>query len=294
MLYRGRSISGVLTFIMGAFFEEIPENVMDWIVKQKVFWISTAPLSRHGHVNVSPKGGDCFGVPDRRTFWYMDMTGSGNETISHLLEPGNGRVTILFNAFEGPPRILRLWGKGRVLEYGSPEFDEIVERENITTLPGTRSVIVVDIHQVGTSCGYQVPFFNFVEHRRVLEKYFETKVSKFERGNEKESMDRYWALKNAWSMDGLPGMRRGLKAGKEFSVVPVKKMVGKFAPKNGSSATAELNVAYVVIALLMALVAILAATHPAFEYFPAQRRMQDLLSQVTSTPSGSASAPGIL
>ncbi|KAI8946324.1 pyridoxamine phosphate oxidase family protein [Xylaria longipes] len=279
---------------MGAFYEEIPENIMDWIVKQKVFWVSTAPLSRHGHVNVSPKGGDCFGVPNRRTFWYMDMTGSGSETISHLLEPGNGRITILFNAFEGPPRILRLWGKGRVLEYGSPEFNEIVERENITTMPGTRSVIVVDIHQVGTSCGYQVPFFSFVDYRRVLEDHFRKKVERYERGIEKESMDRYWALKNAWSMDGLPAMRRGLKAGKEFSVEPMKKMVGKLAPKNGNQATAELHVAYVVIAFLVVLVAILAATHPAFEYFPAQRHIQGLLSQVTSMPSGSASAPGVL
>ncbi|KAI3330667.1 pyridoxamine phosphate oxidase family protein [Ustulina deusta] len=278
---------------MGAFYEEIPENVMDWIVKQKVFWVSTAPLSRHGHVNVSPKGGDCFGVPDRRTFWYMDMTGSGNETISHLLEPGNGRITILFNAFEGPPRILRLWGKGKVLEYGSAEFNEIVARENITTMPGTRSVIVVDIHQVGTSCGYQVPFFSFVDYCRVLEDHFKKKTKRYEEGNEKESMDRYWALKNAWSMDGLPGMRRGLKAGKEFAIEPVQKMVGKMAPKKGSLANGELHAAYIIIALLAALVAILAATHPAFEYFPAQRRMQGLLSQVTSMPSALASVAGI-
>ncbi|KAI1190723.1 hypothetical protein F5B17DRAFT_37306 [Nemania serpens] len=249
---------------MGAFFEEIPENVMDWIQKQKVFWVSTAPLSKHGHVNVSPKGGECFGVPNRRTFWYMDMTGSGNETISHLLEPGNGRITILFNAFEGPPRILRLWGKGRVLEFGTPEFDEIVARENIKTMPGTRSVIVVDIHQVGTSCGFQVPFFSFVDYRRVLEEYFEKKAERYERGMEKESMDRYWALKNAWSMDGLPGMRRGLEACKQFSIEPVKKMVGKMAPKNIGSVKGELHVAYVIIALLTVLVAILAATHPAF------------------------------
>ncbi|KAI0868139.1 pyridoxamine phosphate oxidase family protein [Hypoxylon argillaceum] len=273
---------------MGTFHEEIPENVMNWILKQKVFWVSTAPLSKNGHVNVSPKGGECFGLPNRRSFWYMDMTGSGNETISHLLEPGNGRITILFNAFEGPPRILRLWGKGKVLEHGTPEFNDIVARENITTMPGTRSVIFIDIHQVGSSCGYQVPFFSFVDHRRVLEDHFRKKVERYERGVEKESMDRYWALKNAWSMDGLPGMRRGLKAGKEFSIEPVQKMVGKLAPKNGGPPTAELHVAYIVIALLTVLVAILAATHPAFEYFPAQRRMQDLLSQATSMPSGFA------
>ena len=86
--------------------------MIDWILKQKVFWVATAPLSGNGHVNVSPKGGQYFGVKDEKTFWYMDLTGSGNETISHLHEPGNGRITIQLNAFEGGPKIVRLWGKG--------------------------------------------------------------------------------------------------------------------------------------------------------------------------------------
>lgn len=98
---------------MGAFFETIPESLVKWILDQKLFWVATAPLSGKGHVNVSPKGGQYFGVADVKTFWYMDLTGSGNETISHLHEPGNSRITILFNAFEGPPRIIRLWGKGK-------------------------------------------------------------------------------------------------------------------------------------------------------------------------------------
>lgn len=100
--------------IMGAFYETIPKSLIQWIIEQKLFWVSTAPLSATGHVNVSPKGGEYFGVIDERTFWYMDLTGSGNETISHLLEPNNGRITILFNAFEGPPKIVRLWGKGEL------------------------------------------------------------------------------------------------------------------------------------------------------------------------------------
>jgi hypothetical protein len=198
------------------------------------------------------------------------------------------------NSFEGPPRIVRLWGKGSVLEYGSPEFDSIVARENIPMLPGIRSVITVSIHQVGSSCGYQVPLYTFNAYRTALTSHFAKKAEKFEAGDENESMDRYWAYKNAWSMDGLPGMRRGLKAGKEFSVVPIEKMVGKMAlskKKNWGvlvdKVNGRLNVAYVVIALLTALVAVLAASHPAFEYFPAQRRFQDLiLQQVTSSPVG--------
>jgi hypothetical protein len=97
---------------MGVFYETIPSSLIPWISKQAVFWVATAPLSASGHVNVSPKGGAYFGVIDEKTFWYMDLTGSGIETLSHLHEPSNGRITILFNAFEGPPRIVRLWGHG--------------------------------------------------------------------------------------------------------------------------------------------------------------------------------------
>ena len=94
---------------MAIFYEVIPQTLIEWILQQKVFWVATAPLSGSGHVNVSPKGGQYFGVIDEKTFWYHDLTGSGNETIAHLHEPGNGRITVMFNAFEGGPKILRLW-----------------------------------------------------------------------------------------------------------------------------------------------------------------------------------------
>ena len=98
---------------MGVFYETIPHSLITWIREQKVFWVASAPLSSAGHVNVSPKGGgDYFGVLDEKTFWYQDLSGSGNETISHLLEPNNGRITIMLNAFEGAPKIVRLWGHG--------------------------------------------------------------------------------------------------------------------------------------------------------------------------------------
>jgi hypothetical protein len=97
---------------MGVFYETIPQSLISWIREQKVFWVATAPLSSSGHVNVSPKGGQYFGVIDEKTFWYHDLTGSGNETISHLLEPNNGRITIMLSAFEGAPKIVRLWGRG--------------------------------------------------------------------------------------------------------------------------------------------------------------------------------------
>jgi hypothetical protein len=175
---------------MGAFFEAIPASVIQWLLKQKMFWVATAPLSGAGHVNVSPKGGPHFGIIDDKTFWYLDLTGSGSETISHIYEPGNGRVTILFNAFEGPPRIVRLWGKGRILERGSRAFQDFVLARDVKVLVGTRSIIIVDIHQVGTSCGFSVPYYDFKEFRETLNEYHARREEKFQKGDEKESIER--------------------------------------------------------------------------------------------------------
>lgn len=97
---------------MAIFYETIPSSLMEWIRQQKLFYVATSPLSGKGHVNLSPKGGEYFGLADEKTFYYQDFSGSGIETISHLLEPGNGRITIMFNAFDGPPKIIRLWGCG--------------------------------------------------------------------------------------------------------------------------------------------------------------------------------------
>lgn len=160
----------------------------------------------------------------------MDLTGSGNETLSHLHEPGNGRITIMLNAYEGPPKIVRLWGTGRALENGTPDFAAFVKQHGVKLIPGSRSIVIVDIHQVGSSCGFSVPYYDFQSFRPILNDFMAKKERKFQAGDEKESMDRYWAYKNAWSMDGLPGMQRGTWAAKEFSVAPIKKMVGPLAP----------------------------------------------------------------
>ncbi|WPG98018.1 Hypothetical protein R9X50_00080200 [Acrodontium crateriforme] len=235
---------------MGAFYETIPQPTIKWILEQAMFWVATAPLGGRGHVNVSPKGGKYFGVLDERTFYYMDLTGSGNETISHLLEPGNGRITIMFNAYDGPPKIVRLWGKGRVLEVGTPAFDAFVTDHKVDLLPGTRSIIIVDIHQVGSSCGFSVPYYEFRGHRQILNDYFAKKKAKFDEGKKEESMDRYWAHKNAWSMDGLPGLKRGLIAGKTEKVEPIKKMVGPLAPRNGATRRFELSLVQIMLVVL--------------------------------------------
>lgn len=193
---------------MGAFFETIPPSLVDWILAQKLLYIASAPLSGEGCINVSPKGitdrngaGPFFGViPEAagdgekvviRKFWYMDLTGSGIETTSHLHEPGNGRITVMLNAFEGPPRILRIYGKGRVLEYGTKEFNDLVASQGIKIIAGTRSIIVVDIFQVGTSCGYSVPTYDFTGYRTTLHEFFEKRVAAEEAGNRADGIERY-------------------------------------------------------------------------------------------------------
>lgn len=191
----------------------------------------------------------------------MDLTGSGNETLSHLHEPGNGRVTIMLNAYEGPPKIVRLWGKGRALELGTPEFEAFVAEHDVKLLPGSRSIIIVDVHQVGSSCGFSVPYYDFKDFRPILNDFMAKKKEKFDAGNEKESMDRYWAYKNAWSMDGLPGMQRGTWAAKEFTVEPIKKMVGPLAPSKYTAGVGWNLQQVFLVALLSFLIGIAVALY---------------------------------
>ncbi|CAK4034673.1 hypothetical protein AC578_10492 [Lecanosticta acicola] len=215
---------------MGVFYEGIPSHLQTWILEQKILWVATAPLAASHHINLSPKGGPYFGLLDAHTFWYMDLSGSGSETIAHLRE--NGRITVLFHAFTGAPRIVRLWGYGEVLERGSVGFEKFVEERKeggqggLEVIAATRSIIVVSVHQVGSSCGYSVPFFEFREFRKTLNRVFEKKERDFEAGrNGGESKDRYWAYKNAWSIDGLPGMQRGLDCAMRELVQPIEKFV---------------------------------------------------------------------
>ncbi|KAF7377990.1 Pyridoxamine phosphate oxidase [Mycena sanguinolenta] len=192
---------------MVQYFDEISLSLGKWIEQQQVFWVATAPLTGDGHVNVSPKGGEgMFHIVNSRTVWYEDLTGSGVETVSHLRE--NGRITILFNAFEGPPRIVRLYGRGTAYEFGTPEYNNYISPES--RKPGTRAVIVVDVHKVGTSCGYAVPFFDFKSHRTRLLAWA-VKKEEADAGNASESglvdgLKRYWNTKNIKSLDGLTGL----------------------------------------------------------------------------------------
>lgn len=178
---------------MGQAHDELDQRAIDWIGQQHLFFVATAP-SVGGHVNVSPKGYDSFAVIDSRTVAYLDLTGSGAETIAHTRE--NGRITIMFCAFEGPPLIARLFGTGTPHLLGSPGFEEL--RHLFPDAPGARAIIRVDLDRVQTSCGYAVPFMDYREERPTLRQWAERKGE--------EGLASYWAEKNAASIDGLPAI----------------------------------------------------------------------------------------
>ncbi|KAF2729716.1 hypothetical protein EJ04DRAFT_501861 [Polyplosphaeria fusca] len=216
---------------MGVFYETIPDSLRPWIMEQKMLWVASAPLAGDGHINISPKGGQYFGIINERTFWFMDLTGSGVETTSHLHEPGNGRICVMFMAFDGPPRIIRIWGKGVAAENGTRGYADFVAKHDVKTIPGSRSIIVVDIHQVASSCGFSVPFYDFKGYRSILNDFFEKKEKAYQNGKADESMEKYWAFKSQLSIDGLPGMKRGYEYAMKHNIAPLKKMIGPYAPK---------------------------------------------------------------
>lgn len=177
---------------MAKVFPDINERLRSFIEAQQMFFVGSAPLSADGHVNLSPKGLDCLRVLGPLQVAYLDLTGSGNETSAHLQE--NGRITLMFCAFEGPPNILRLYGKGRTVVIGTPEWDELAPL--FPSYLGMRQIVVVDVERVQTSCGFAVPLYEFKAQRETLTKWA---VAKGEQG-----VVDYWKEKNMNSLDGLP------------------------------------------------------------------------------------------
>ena len=175
---------------------QIDEKLAAFIAHQKMFFVATAPLSPDGHVNVSPKGYDSFRIISPTRVAYVDLGGSGIETVAHARE--NGRITIMFCAFEGPALILRLYGKASVLQFDEPGFDEDLAR-----FPGisrARNIVFVDVERIADSCGWAVPFYEFKQERDQLK-----------RANDHRPHDE-WAERryssNAQSIDGLSGLVR--------------------------------------------------------------------------------------
>ncbi len=180
------------TYPMGKFHSSIAAAHEQFIKRQHLFFVSTAPLSGDGHINCSPKGLDCFRVLSPNRVAYMDLVSSGNETSAHTLE--NGRITLMFCSFEGPPNILRLYGKGATVLPGNPEWE--IYAPHFTLYPSTRQIIVAEISKVQTSCGYGVPLFQYEGERSI---HFDWAEKKGDQG-----LQEYIRKNNLQSMDGLP------------------------------------------------------------------------------------------
>jgi predicted pyridoxine 5'-phosphate oxidase superfamily flavin-nucleotide-binding protein len=179
---------------LGKVRSEIDEVARRFIEAQKVFFVASAPLDASGHVNLSPKGLDTFRILGPTTVAYLDFNGSGVETIAHLKE--NGRIVLMFCAFQGPPDIFRLYGHGRVVEPHEAEFAALAD--SFPTFDHVRSIILVEVTRITDSCGYGVPLFKYEGERTQLEAWAK------KRGD--EGLKAYRQEKNRKSIDSLPGL----------------------------------------------------------------------------------------
>jgi hypothetical protein len=195
---------------MGRIYDRIDDRQRAWIARQPLFFVGTAPLAGDGHVNLSPKGPiGTLRVLDDRTVAYLDVVGSGAETIAHLRE--NGRIVVMLCAFDGPPRILRLHGRGEVVVAGEPGFDELVERaafDQPVPAESLRAVIVVSVERIADSCGYGVPLMRYEGERPHAGAWAEKKL----RVGGPEALADYRSEHNARSIDGLPALSEGAPA----------------------------------------------------------------------------------
>jgi len=176
---------------------EITDRLASFVLAQPVFFVGTAPLAADGHVNVAPKGmAGTFAVLGPRRVAYLDYTGSGAETPAHLRE--NGRIVVMFCAFDGPPNIVRFHGTGRYVEAGTPEFDVLRPHFPKQETAGQRGAVVIDVTRVSDSCGFSVPRMTLVEDRDLLDRWADRKTP--------EQLDAYRVTKNSTSIDGLPAI----------------------------------------------------------------------------------------
>lgn len=181
---------------MSKIYERLDGSLIEFIKQQKIFFVATAPLSDQGHVNLSPKGYDSFAILDEMTVAWLDLGGSGIETLAHVKE--NERMTLMFCAFEGPANILRLYGRARAIQFDMPDFPKYLKY-----FPGydnARAIFVVTLDRIADACGWGVPFYQFIEERAQLKRF---------KDNPEESAD-FWAeryyTRNSESIDGLPGI----------------------------------------------------------------------------------------
>jgi hypothetical protein len=179
---------------MGEIYTALDEALTRFIQAQPVFFVGTAPLHARGHINVSPKGLDTLRILGPTTVAYLDLTGSGVETVAHLKE--NGRITLMFCAFAGPPNIVRLYGQGRVLEPQDAEYPAFLG--HFPAFESMRAIIVIEITRIADSCGYGVPLFKYEDDRDQL--------AAWARNRGPERLRTYRKEKNSHSINGLPGL----------------------------------------------------------------------------------------
>lgn len=189
---------------MGSTFSGIDERLRRWISRQALFFVATAPLAEDGHVNVSPKGPiGSLRVLDESTVAYLDLTGSGAETVAHLRE--NGRIVIMLCAFAGPPRIVRLHGRGEVIMPGEQRFEELLQRcafSEPAAPQARRAIVYVALTRIADSCGYGVPLMRYEGERPHMDAWAAKKL----RVNGEQALEAYRGDKNALSIDGLPAL----------------------------------------------------------------------------------------
>lgn len=179
---------------MAKFYPAIDDKLAAFIAAQRMFFVATAP--RHGRINVSPKGGDCLRVLGPQRVAWLDVTGSTNETAAHLLD--DGRVTVMFCAFDGPAQLLRLFGRARSVLPGDGEWPDLSAL--FPAPPGRRQIHVMEVESVQTSCGFGVPLYDYQGERPDLARWCAAKGE--------DGLRDYWRQKNTVSIDGLPtGLR---------------------------------------------------------------------------------------
>lgn len=181
----------VVWWVMGEARTSIATELAEWISRQRVFFVASAPLDAEGSVNLSPKGYDTLRVIDATTIAYLDLTGSGAETIAHVRE--NGRITIMWCAFEGPARIVRVHGRAEVVDLDDERITGLFDPDR-----GARAVLLVHVRRVADSCGYAVPLMEYRGERERLRSWVA--------GKSDDELDEYRRRKNTRSLDGLPAL----------------------------------------------------------------------------------------
>ena len=177
---------------MGKLYDSISPAHKEFMEKQHIFFVATAPLSADGRINLSPKGFDCFKVLSDHQVAYMDLISSGNETSAHTLE--NGRITVMFCSFDTTPNILRLYGKGFAVLKESADWEKY--SSHFLIYPSTRQIIVMNVEMVQTSCGFGVPLYNYWGERDIHFEWAEKKGP--------DGLNEYVEKNNLVSLDGLP------------------------------------------------------------------------------------------